>query len=190
MDERIAGWDVMGTVFDIAPVTERFGEAAMPRLLHLALSLQSTGRFVPFPQLVEAVLGEEALEVFASLDPFEDAEPALRALRDGGVRSVTLTNGSAENTRTLLERASLQGYFEDVLTVEQVERYKPAPEPYALVDAGSTVFLAAHDWDIAGARAAGLRAIYVDRSGEGWKLPGAEPEIAADLVAAAELALR
>ena len=185
----MVAWDVMGTLFDIAPVEARYGEAAMPRLLHLALSLQAIGRFVPFPQLVETVLGEEALEVFASLDPFDDAEPALRLLADAGIRTLTLTNGSAKNTETLIDRAGFAPYIDEILTVEQVETYKPAPAPYGLVDATSTVFIAVHDWDIAGALNAGLRAIYVDRGGNGWKLPGDRPEVAPDLVAAVERAL-
>jgi 2-haloacid dehalogenase len=188
VDDRTVAWDVMGTLFEIAPVSERYGAGTMPRLLHLALSLQAAGRFVPFPELVERQLGEEALEVFASLEPVEDAEPALQVLADAGLRQVTLTNGSVENTRTLIERAGLQRFFADVLSVEQVQVYKPAPEPYGLVDAASTVLLAAHDWDCAGAGAAGLRAIYVDRQDEGWTLPVPEPERVRDLVAAARLA--
>jgi len=188
MDEQTVAWDVMGTVVEIAPVTERFGEAAMPRLLHLALSLQSLGEFVPFPRLVEAQLGEEALEVFASLDPCPDAEPAMRTLQDAGIRQVALTNGSIENTEKLLDRGGLRQFFDEIRSVEEVRVYKPAPEPYGLVDAASTVLIAVHDWDVAGARAAGLRAIWVDRNGEGWKLPLPEVERVVSLVAAAEAA--
>jgi 2-haloacid dehalogenase len=188
MDERTVAWDVIGTVVEIAPVTERYGEAAMPRLLHLALALQSLGEFVPFPRLVAAELGEEALEVFASLDPSPDAEPAMRTLQEAGIRQVALTNGSVENTETLLERGGLRHFVDRIHSVEEARAYKPAPEPYALVDAASTVLIAVHDWDVAGARAAGLRAVWVDRDEEGWKLPLPEPERVVSLVAAAEAA--
>lgn len=188
MDERTVAWDMMGTVFEIAPVSERYGETAMTRLLHLALSLQALGKFVPFPQLVESVLGPEALEVFASLDACPDAEPAMRMLAEAGIRQVALTNGSAENTEKLLERSGLRRFLAEIRSVEEVRVYKPAPEPYGLVDAASTALIAVHDWDVAGARAAGLRAIWVDRSGEGWKLPLPEAERVVSLVAAAEAA--
>lgn len=179
---------MMGTVFETAPVRERYGESAMPRLLHLALSLQALGEFVPFPRLVESELGEEALEVFASLEPCPDAEPAMRMLQQVGIRQVALTNGSAENTEKLLERGGLRGFFDEIRSVEEVRAYKPAPKPYGLVDAASTVLIAVHDWDVAGARSAGLRAIWVDRSGEGWKLPLPEAERVVSLVAAANAA--
>lgn len=188
MDTRTVAWDVMGTLFELAPVRERYGEGAMPRLLHAALSLQSLGEFVPFPQLVEAKLGEEALEVFATLDAFADAEPAMRRLQEAGIRQVALTNGSVENTEKLLERAGLRTFVEQIHSVEHVRRYKPAPEPYGLVEPASTVLIAVHDWDVAGARAAGLRAIWVDRGDEDWKLPLPEPERVESLVAAAEAA--
>lgn len=186
MDERTVAWDVMGTLFDVSPVSERFGAESLPRLLHLATSLQLAGRFVPFPELVESLLGEEALELFAQLDPYPDAAEALDALEAAGLRSVTLTNGSAENTRALLERAGLLERFAEVRTVAEVGVYKPAPQPYGLVAPGA-VMLAAHDWDVAGALAAGLPAVYVDREDEGWRLPPPEPERAATLAEAARL---
>lgn len=188
MDEWTVAWDVMGTLFDVAPVSARYGEAALPRLLHLALSLQALGEFVPFPRLVEAELGREALAVFARLDPWADAGPAVRRLHEAGVGQVALTNGSVENTETLLERAGLRSCFDGIHSVEEVGVYKPAPEPYGLVGSAATTLVAVHDWDVAGARAAGLRAIWVDRSGEGWTLPLPEAERVVDLVAAAEAA--
>lgn len=189
MDDRTVAWDVMGTLFDVSPISERYGEATMPRLLHAALALQATGRFVPFPALVESLLGKDALEAFAQLDPYEDAEPALQTLQDAGARIATLTNGSPDTTEKLLERANLRHFFDELLTVERAQVYKPAPEPYRLLERGSSVLVAAHDWDCAGAANAGVRTIYVDRKGEGWKLPAAEPERVQNLVAAAEAAV-
>lgn len=48
---------------------------------------------------------------------------------------------------------------------------KPAPEPYRHVlnsqhiDAADAVLIAAHDWDVAGAAAAGLRTALITRDG-------------------------
>jgi FMN phosphatase YigB (HAD superfamily) len=49
--------------------------------------------------------------------------------------------------------------------------------------------LAAHGWDVAGAQAAGLGAVWVDRGEREWPLPLAEPPRAPGLVEAAEVAL-
>lgn len=193
MDGRVVAFDAMGTLFDTAPVEQRFGPDALPRVLHRAAALTLAGEFASFPELVEAVLGEEALATFAELDAFPDAAGALDVLDRAAVPAVILTNGSAGNTRTLLERAGLQGRFAEVLTTEEVRAYKPHPAPYRLVGERlgllpeQVVLVAAHDWDVMGAAGAGLRAILVGRGG-GWSLPGSPPETAPDLVAAAEAA--
>ena len=49
--------------------------------------------------------------------------------------------------------------------------------------------VAAHAWDIVGARAAGLESIWVDRLERRWPLPVAEPRRAASLLEAAEVLL-
>lgn len=55
--------------------------------------------------------------------------------------------------------------------------YKPAPAPYHHaakrlgVDARDTVLVAAHGWDVVGARSAGLQAIWVDRLERRWPFP-------------------
>lgn len=49
--------------------------------------------------------------------------------------------------------------------------------------------MAAHGWDVLGARAAGLSAIWVDRLERRWPFPTVEPPWADTLVTAVELAL-
>lgn len=49
--------------------------------------------------------------------------------------------------------------------------------------------IAAHGWDVVGARAAGLSAIWIDRLEKRWPFPTDEPPTARDLVDAVELAL-
>lgn len=189
----MVAFDALGTLFDTAPVVERFGPDALPRLLHRAAALTLAGGFAPFPELVEAVLGAEAVETFSQLDAFADAAAAVDHLDGAGIRAVILTNGSEQGTKALLARNGLQGRFAGVLTTEQVRAYKPHPAPYRLVGEQlgvlpeQVVLVAAHDWDVAGATRAGLRAILVERDG-GWSLPGSPPETAPNLVAAAEAA--
>jgi 2-haloacid dehalogenase len=68
-----------------------------------------------------------------------------------------------------LERAGLDGYVEQVVSVEAVRRWKPAPEPYQHAAAacgvapGRMALVAAHAWDIHGARRAGLLTSWVSR---------------------------
>lgn len=99
-----------------------------------------------------------------------DVRPAFQALRDAGVRVVTLTNGSAEATTKLLKAEGLDGFVEKAISIDEVRHWKPAravylhaakvtgtrPEELALV--------AAHAWDIHGAAEAGLTTGWVART--------------------------
>jgi 2-haloacid dehalogenase len=80
------------------------------------------------------------------------------------VKLLALTNGSAESTRHLLERAGVLEHFAALLSCDEVRRTKPHPEVYALARReaeGELWLVAAHAWDVAGAIMAGLRGAYV-----------------------------
>jgi 2-haloacid dehalogenase len=57
---------------------------------------------------------------------------ALSRLRSAGFPLATLTNSSPEMVRAQLGYAGILELFDQVLSVEEVRRYKPAPEPYQL----------------------------------------------------------
>src|SRR5207237_7413995 len=72
------------------------------------------------------------------------------------------------------------------------QRFKPHPAPYELaikrVGSGATL-VAAHGWDVLGARAAGLDAVWIDREEREWPFPFDTPPRAADLVGATQLVI-
>jgi 2-haloacid dehalogenase len=210
-------FDVMGTLFDLAPVRRRLREQGAPaaafeawfgRLLHSAASLTLAGEFRPFREIAETTLvttleqleletsgSGEVLQAFGELEPYPEASAAFALLDRAGVPAVTLTNGGRAQTEMLLESAGLRGRLRAVLTVEDVQAYKPHPEPYrhaartlGLAPQALTL-IAAHGWDALGARAAGLSAVWIDRLERQWPFPTEVPRTARDLVAAVELAL-
>ncbi len=67
--------------------------------------------------------------------------------------------------------------MEEIYSAELAGMLKPAPAPYRMVlqaeavDAVQAVMVAAHDWDIAGAQAVGMRTAFVAR-GDRVPLPG------------------
>ena len=212
--KRAVVFDVMGTLFDLAPLRDALealgaGPAALhawfQRILHEAATVTLTGQYRPFKELAASALRTtlaqldldpgrtEPLDALSQLDPYPDAEPALRRLRDSGLRVVTLTNGAEESTEELLERGGLREYVEQVLSCDEVEAYKPHPAPYRLAlraVGGDATLVAAHAWDVVGARAAGYRAVWVDREERDWPLPVGAPKLrAGDLVEAARLAV-
>src|SRR4051794_33677004 len=99
---------------------------------------------------------------------------ALLELRDASVRIAILTNGSVDSTKKLLGRGNLSELVDEVMSCDEVHRFKPDPAPYELAvrRVGSRpMMVAAHGWDIAGARSAGLDAIWIDREERNWPFP-------------------
>jgi 2-haloacid dehalogenase len=106
---------------------------------------------------------------FVELPPHQDVRPAFERARDGGLRILTLTNGSAANTRTLLARAGLLDFVELTISVDEVGHWKPHRDVYlhaarvAGVAPARVAVVAAHPWDIHGAERAGLMTGWVRR---------------------------
>jgi 2-haloacid dehalogenase len=100
------------------------------------------------------------------LDPWPDVRTGLEALRRRRVVA-TLSNGHVALLVDLARHADLR--FDCVLSAELVHAYKPAPEVYQAaarllcVEAAELMLVAAHPWDLGGAREAGLRTAFVDR---------------------------
>jgi 2-haloacid dehalogenase len=184
--ERAIAFDAMGTLFDVTPLAD-----ALPPVLHAAAATTMAGAFVPFPELVGRLLGEDALATLARLDAYPDAAEAIAAVRDAGATAAILTNGSVENTQKLLDRNGLD--VDLVMSVEEAGAYKPDPRPYRLLSerldlpSEQVTLVAAHAWDCFGAREAGLDTVWIPRDAP-WAFPPPEPRRAGSLADAARIA--
>lgn len=195
MPERplVIAFDVVETLFPLDPLGQRLRQAGQsPDLLRMwfarlfrdAFALTASGAYRPFADIAVGALRavadmseEDAREVvagFATLDPHPEVAEAMRLASEAEVRIIMLTNGSAATTSALLERAGVDGYVEQVVSVEAVRRWKPAPEPYRHAAATCGVppermaLVAAHGWDTHGAHRAGLVASWVSRLEGHW----------------------
>jgi 2-haloacid dehalogenase len=164
-------------------------------LLRDAFALVAAGGYRPFGEIAANALRSTAdspitdqqvhdvLAGFAELDPHPDVEPAMRTARDAGIRVITLTNGSASTTAGLLRRASLDRYIEASLSVDDIRRWKPAPEIYlhavhtCRVPPGRVALVAAHAWDTHGAQQAGLLTGWVARMANAYPSIFTAPDI-------------
>jgi 2-haloacid dehalogenase len=216
--ERVVVFDVLGTLFSLDAVRTKLSELGAPpatleawfeRTLHSALTLTTIGEFRPFREIARAALqttlaqldlevasAEEILAGLSDVKPENDAAVALERLTREQARVVTLTNSGAQQTEEILAQARLGEHVERVFSVSEVGAYKPDRRPYEHVvselgvEPGEATLIAAHAWDIVGAAAAGLDAIWVDRLERLWPLPVGEPQRrAANLLEAVELAL-
>jgi 2-haloacid dehalogenase len=121
------------------------------------------------------------------LDPWPDVREGLAALRRERV-TATLSNGHVALLVDLARHGDLR--FDAILSAELAQAYKPAPEAYRAaarllgVEPGELMLVAAHPWDLDGARAAGLRTAFVDRPLEYGPGSPAREDPAADVSAA------
>ena len=115
----------------------------------------------------KAVLGQ-----LRTLSPHPEVTEALSLLKNSGVRLAALTNSTLAVAQAQLGYAGLSGYFERILSADTVKRLKPALEPYhhAATELGvptpNLTLIAAHAWDVAGAKRAGCKAAFVARPGK------------------------
>jgi 2-haloacid dehalogenase len=123
------------------------------------------------------------LQGMLTLPAHPDVRDGLQAMRDAGLRLVTLTNSAPGAVQQQLANAGLTAFFERSFSVDAVRRFKPAAEPYrSVADAlGRPVdrlrLVAAHAWDIVGALRAGYSAAFVARPGKALYPLGPTPDI-------------
>jgi 2-haloacid dehalogenase len=178
----VVAFDALGTVFDLGELRD---SVAFRRVLHHAAALTLAGEWAPLDELAAAVDGDLPTRLQA-VQPYPEARDAFELVRAAGAEPWVLTNGTRDATERLLDRSRL---FAEVHTVEEVRAYKPHPDVYRILPERATL-VAAHAWDVVGARAAGYRAVWVDREERDWPLPVGAPKLrAGDLVEAARLAV-
>lgn len=201
---KVLLFDVNETLLDIGPLKKRVGEILDdPRapelwfatLLQYSLAMTVSQQYAAFPDIGAAVLqmmarnsgvalgedqAKDALSVMRTLAPHSDVMPALARLRDAGWRMATLTNSSGAGARAQMEHAGLAQCFERQLSVESVGKFKPHASVYQWaakemrVEASECMLIAAHGWDVAGAKWAGLQTAFIARAGQ-QKFPLAPP---------------
>ena len=127
------------------------------------------------------------------LEPHPEVADAIGALRAAGHRIAALTNGSTDAMTAQLEHAGLLQMMDVVMSCDDVERFKPAPEVYLHaavrfgVEIDEVLLVAAHDWDCAGAMSVGAGAAFIARPGVSWSLPSKPPALVTpDLTGLAE----
>lgn len=107
-----------------------------------------------------------------SLPPHADVKEGLASLKSAGYVMISLTNSSNAGVKAQFEHAGLTGYFSQRLSVEDIKIYKPDLRAYTWalkqlnIKPEDALMVAAHGWDVAGAKAAGLQTAFIARPGK------------------------
>jgi 2-haloacid dehalogenase len=132
-------------------------------------------------RLADPALRAQLMQLYLDLDAYPEAGDTLRALRDGGIRTAILSNGSPTMLTSAVKSANLVGLFDAVVSVESAKIFKPHPSVYQLATdalhlaASEIAFVTANGWDAAGAAVFGYRAVWVNRTGQPREMLPGEP---------------
>jgi 2-haloacid dehalogenase len=205
-------FDAYGTLFDVhsaaARLRARLGDPAdalsqlwRSKQLEYTWLRALMGRHADFWQVtgealdfalactgVDTTWREPLMQAYLTLDAYPEVPDALRRLRAGGLKTAVLSNGEPRMLEAAARSAGIAELLDAILSVEEVGIFKPHPNVYQLavdrlaVKPDQIAFQSSNAWDISGAAAFGLRAVWINRLGAPpERLPGAAEHELRDL---------
>ena len=184
MNETLLNLEPLKTHFDKHFKDEYVLKYWFTKLLQTSLVMASMNAYKNFGELAGVVLesvfhegvkslseDEKAsiLNTFRSMPAFEDVPEALKMLKDNNLKVIAVSNSSLTMMEEQLTNAGIIKYFDGYYSVDAVARYKPFEDIYKfvaneeLLDVSEVVMVASHDWDLFGAKSAGLKTAYIKR---------------------------
>lgn len=200
-------FDLYGTLFDVHSVVNAC-EAAIPgRGMELSVlwrqkQLEYTwlrsmmGRYIPFEAAtadaldyccarlgahVEPSLKQALCEAYLRLSPYPEAPGVLQRLKERGMPLAILSNGSTRSIASVVSNARLSPVFAHLLSVDDVQVFKPDPRVYELgeralgVRRSEILFVSSNAWDATGAGWFGFRTAWINRAGAPFEELGQRP---------------
>jgi 2-haloacid dehalogenase len=124
-------------------------------------------------------LRDRLMNLYLTLDAFPEVPDTLTRLRQAGLRTAILSNGSPRMLDAVVKAAGLKSLLDAVLSVEDVGVYKPHPKVYQLavdrlgIPAAAIAFQSSNAWDAYAASAFGMQVVWCNRYGQRpERLPG------------------
>ncbi len=193
-------FDAYGTLFDVAAAARRAAaEPGGEALANVWPKLAETWRlkqleyswlravaddYVPFSQvtrdgldyaleahgLSDSGLRETLLNLYLHLDAYPEVPQMLADVKAAGYATAILSNGSMDMLGAAVESAGLTDLLDDVISVEDVQVFKPSGKVYALAEArmaasgDEIAFFSSNGWDVTHASRYGFNAVWVNRA--------------------------
>ena len=193
---RACVFDAYGTLFDVhsavrahsarvGPKSDDISRLWRTKQLEYSWVRSLMGRHADFRQLTaEALtyafdvyslknneLHADLMKSYEALSCYSEVPAMLRALRDSGLRTAILSNGTPDWLASAVDAAGIGSLLDAVWSVESVRIFKPDARVYRLATDGLGLaadevgFVSSNPWDAAGAAANGFRAVWVNRNG-------------------------
>ncbi len=139
-------------------------------------------------------LRERLLALYWELSAYPEVPDMLAKLKAAGVNTAILSNGSPDMLTGAVDSAGVQEFLDDVLSVEDVQIFKPAAVVYDLVGKrfncakDEVLFVSSNGWDAGCATGYGFTTAWVNRAGEPVdRLPWTPHHILSDLTSIPDL---
>ncbi len=126
------------------------------------------------------------MDQYAKLTGFNDSLSVLKAIKEKGISTAILSNGSAEMLTTVVESNGLSSYLDKVLTIEDIRLFKTAPQAYELllkafpVKKEEILFVSSNAWDALAAKWFGFDVFWVNRLNHPFEEIGEIPNYEGD----------
>lgn len=129
--------------------------------------------------MMDENLHKELLDLYLTLEAYPDVKPTLEILQANGLKTGILSNGSPDMLSSAVTSAGLDDVLDNVISVSELEIYKPDQRVYQLVldqmgvTADEVCFVSTNTWDGNAAAYFGFNVSWMNRFGMGQeKLPG------------------
>jgi 2-haloacid dehalogenase len=133
-------------------------------------------------------LRDRLMELYLTLDTFPEVRQTLQRIKDSGLPSAILSNGSPKMLDAVVKATGLDALLDAVLSVEEAGVYKPHPKVYQLavdrlgVPAAAIAFQSSNAWDAYAASAFGMQVVWCNRYGaRPERLPGTPDRVVTTL---------
>lgn len=199
-------YDAYGTLFDVHSVTEKaeflfsghgaaISEEWRKKQVEYFMLHQLTGTYIPFSEITRNALlytlkkfslqcKEDALdslmEAYLELQVYEEVPETLHKIQQNNVKQVIFSNGTYKMLKPLIEKRELTDVI-DLLSIEDVKQYKPAPAAYQYaqetlaVNRDEILFMSSNYWDITGAATYGFKTAWINRGNQPMDVLGVTP---------------
>src|SRR5262245_33565319 len=114
-------------------------------------------------------LRDRLMNLYLTLDVFPEVPDVLKQLKQAGLRTAILSNGSPMMLDAAVRAAGLDSLLDAVLSVEAVGVYKPHPKVYQLavdrleVPAAAIAYQSSNAWDAYAASVFGMQVVWCNR---------------------------
>ncbi len=210
---RACVFDAYGTLFDVhsaaAACRDDLGDKADPlsamwrqKQLEYTWLRSLMGAHVDFWQITgdaldyamatvkleNGALREKLMALYLALKAYPEVPDVLRSLKEAGMRTAILSNGSPMMLNAAVESAGIGAWLDQVLSVEDVGVFKVSPKTYQLavnkleLQPSEICFMSSNAWDAAGAAHFGFQVLWINRFNQPREyLPGAPKGVLSSL---------